>query len=252
MAQPTRTGLTSWVIAVGERAGDATDEFAAVLRATPRNVRRSFSVRRYRLIAVAVGLVYVLLYLLALGDIDISTSGRFGRFATIPSAELLPGWEDRLFAERAPFLYEPVATVYLLSQLAFFVSVGNIVLGSALGLLLTLNVAVAIYAGTRVESCRRRVYTPALGVLPTFLMSFACCAPAFLLALGTNVAAAILPVFIPLRIFVFPLALALMTAMLLWSGRRLRTVEESLAAVREESEAVTEARPRKHVLTSSR
>ena len=212
------------------RAGDASDELVSVVRVTPSHLWDALRVRRYRLVAVAVGLLYLLLYLLALGDIDIATGGRYGRFGDVPAAELLSGWQERLFAERAPYLYEPVATLVLLPQLAFFVSVGNILLGSVLGLVLALNVALALHAATQVESCRRRVYTPALGVLPTFLMGFACCAPTFLLALGTNVAAAILPVFISLRSLLLPLALGLMTAMLLWSGRRVKTAQAALEA----------------------
>lgn len=145
----------------------------------------------------------------------------------IPSAEVFTDWSDKLFAERAPFLYEPVAAVYLLPQLAVFVSVG-IVIGWALGLPLALNVALAVDAAARVESCRRRAYTPALGVLPTFLMGFACCAPTVILVLGTNVAASLMSVFIPLRTFLLPLAVVFMGAMLLWSVRRMRTAEDVL------------------------
>lgn len=215
--------------AVGAGLGDAVDELGAVARTIPGHIRRTLAVRRYRLVALAVGLAYLLLYLVALGDVDISTGGRYGRFASTPSADLLAGWEGKLFAERAPFLYEPIAVVYLLPQLALFVSAGNILIGSALAVLLGLNVALALEAAARVEACRRHVYTSALGVLPTFLMGFACCAPTFILALGTNVAAAFLPVFIPLRSFLLPLALALMAGMLLWSVRRLRRAEAALA-----------------------
>jgi hypothetical protein len=220
------------------RVGDLVDEVARSALAVPRSLRAALGPRRRRVTALAIVVVYLAIYLFALGDLDVSTSGRFDRFAEIPSAQVLPDWEGKLFAERAPFLYEPVAVVYVLPQLAFLVSVGNIVVGLGLGLLLTMSVVLALHAGTQVESCRRRnVYTSALGVLPTFLMGFACCAPTFLLALGANVAAALVPVFIPIRSFLLPIAVGLMSLMLLWSSARLRRAERALAELRAEGEA---------------
>lgn len=200
--------------------GDAVDALAGALRRVPREVRRTLAVRRYRRVAVAVALAYLAVYLLAIQDIAISLSGQYGRFASVPSIEVVPDWTERLFQARAPFLYEPVAAIYPLSQLAFFVSPGNILVGSSLGVLLGLNIALAAYARSREAACGRRRYAGVLGALPSLLLGFSCCAPTLILLLGTSVAAALMPAFIPLREYLFPASLLLMTLMLAWSGRR--------------------------------
>lgn len=83
------------------RLGVGADELFAATRATPRHVWGALSVRRYRVGAAAVALVYLALYLFALGDVDVSTSGRFDRFASIPSAQVVPDWQEKAFAARA-------------------------------------------------------------------------------------------------------------------------------------------------------
>lgn len=215
----------SRLIALGVRIGNATDEVGVVARTAPRHLRSALAIRRYRRVALAALLTYLVLYLAALGDIDVSTDGTFGRIAHIPSVQVVPDWSGKLFAERAPFLYERVAAVYVLPQLALFISVGNILVGFLLGLLLALSVALALYARSQLGSCEPRVYASAIGVLPSFLMGFACCAPTLILALGTTFAAAILPIFIPLRGFLLPLAVFSMLLMLLWNARKLRPIE---------------------------
>lgn len=220
----------SSVVALVARFGEATADAFAGARRLPRYLREAFAVPRYVAIGLGVALGYMLVYLIAIGDLQIATGGRFGRFADIPSAQLFAGWEDRLFDARAPYLYESFAVVYLLPQLAFFVSIGNLLVATGMGLLLAANIALALFAVSRVASCRRRgVAAPAFGLLPTLLMGFACCAPTLLLALGANVAAAFLPVFLPLRQFLLPFAGVVLAAMLVWSARKLVGSERALA-----------------------
>lgn len=222
----------SALIRLVSRFGDAVDELVAAVPSVPRFLRDALGTRRRRLGAAAVAFVYLIVYLFALGDIDVSLAGAFSRFADIPSVNVVSDWPSRLFEERAPFLYEPVATIFLLPQLAFFVSVGDILIGSGLGIMLALNGVLAVHAAALVATCRRRnVFTSALGVLPTFLMGFACCAPTLLLALGANIAAATVSIVVPLRSFILPAALALMGAMIMWSARRLLVAEREIAAL---------------------
>ena len=234
------------------RVGEATGQAFVGARQLPRYLREALSVPRYLAIGLGVALAYVLVYLIAIGDLEIATDGRFDRFADIPSAQLFSGWEDRAFAERAPYLYESIGVVYLLPQLALFVSIGNLLVAIGLGLLLAANVALALFAVSRAANCRRRgVAAPGFGLLPTLLMGFACCAPTFLLALGANVAAAILPVFIPLREFLLPFAAVVMALMLVWSARKLVGAERALAeAAREVVERGS--RPRTHPREAAR
>lgn len=202
------------------RTGDAVDAFADALRSAPREVGRTLAARRYRRIAAASGLAYLTVYLLALGDIGIALDGRYGRIASPPAIDVVPDWTERLLAERAPFLFEPIASIYLLPQLAFLLSPGNLLIGFTLGVLLALNVAVALHAAARGSTCRRGGYAGALGALPGLLLGFSCCAPTLILLLGTSFAAAVLPAFIPLRAYLFPASVALMTAMLTWMAVR--------------------------------
>ena len=199
-------------------AGDAADAVAAAARAIWRDIRGTLSMRRYRRIAAATAVGYVLVYLIAIQDIGISLDGQYGRVASVPSIDVVTDWTDRLLAARAPFLYEPVAAVYPLAHVALFFSPGNLLVGSALGILLGLNAAVALHAPTR---CRTS-FAGALGALPGFLLGFSCCAPTLILLLGTGFAATILPAFIPVRAYLLPLALALMTATLAWTVLRTR------------------------------
>jgi hypothetical protein len=193
---------------------DAVDAVAGAVRGT-------LSARRSRRIAAATAFGYVLVYLVAIQDIGISLDGQYGRLASIPSIAVVPDWTDRLFAARAPFLYEPVATVYPLAHVALFVSPGNLLVGSALGALLGLNLGAALHASARGGSCRTG-FAGALGALPGFLLGFSCCAPTLILLLGTGFAATVLPAFIPVRAYLLPLALALMTATLAWTALRTR------------------------------
>lgn len=202
------------------RVGDGMDALGGALRALPGQLGAALGVRRYRRVALLVALSYLLVYLLAIQDVAISASGEYGRFADTPSVEVVSEWSDRIFAERAPFLFEPVATAYPVPQLAVFLSPGNLLVGSTLAVLLALNVAAALWAGSRERVCGRRRYAGALGALPGLLLGFSCCAPTFFLLLGPSFAAAFLPTFIPLRPYLFPFAVGLMAAMLAWSARR--------------------------------
>lgn len=216
----------SRAVAYGVKLGDLMDGVFSAFRAAPGGVLRALAARRARGIGVATGVAYLLIYLVTLGDIDVSTSGRYGRFVDVPSLQVVPQWSEKLFAERAPFLYEPVVAIYPLPQLAIFVSVGNLLLGSLLALLLALNVAVAVEA-VRERACRpRSAYAGVFGALPGFLMGFSCCVPTFLLVLGANFAAALVPV----RSYLFPLAVGLMALTLVWGGRGLRRAEAALAS----------------------
>jgi hypothetical protein len=207
--------------------GDRVDGLAAALRALPGELAAALRVRRYRRIAALVALAYLIVYLVAIQDIAVSASGKYGRFADTPSIDVVSAWQDRIFAERAPFLFEPIATAYPIPQLALFVSPGNLLVGSTLAALLGLNVAVALRAGSRERACGRRRYAGVLGALPGLLLGFSCCAPTLILVLGPSVTAAFLPAFIPLRPYLFPFAVGLMAAMLAWSARRALAADEA-------------------------
>ncbi|MEU0722800.1 hypothetical protein [Streptomyces sp. NPDC006140] len=205
------------------RAGDAWDAAAVALKAAPRRVRAALAVRRHRRAALIAASLTLLVYLLSIGDLAVSASGRF---TGAPAVQAAPG---QLLEVRAPYLFEPVLAWHPTSHVAVLLSPVNLLLGAVVAALVGCNIAVAAHAAQQVASCRRTRYARLLGVLPAFLLGLACCVPTFLLVLGASTAAALLPVLIPLRPVFYPLALLMLAGTLTWgtsrtdrSGRRTR------------------------------
>ncbi|OII66366.1 hypothetical protein [Streptomyces sp. CC77] len=183
--------------------------------ATPRRVRAALGVHRHRRAALITAAVTLLVYMWSIGDLAVSPSGRFSGGPVFQSAP------EQLFQARAPYLFEPVLAVHPSAHVAVFVSPVNLLLGAIVAGLVGCNVAVAAFVARQNAACRRTRYARVLGVLPAFLLGFACCVPAFLLVLGTGTAAALLPVMIPLRPVFYPLTLLMLTAALVWGASRL-------------------------------
>ncbi|WP_244206712.1 hypothetical protein [Streptomyces swartbergensis] len=143
-----------------------------------------------------------------------SASGRF------TGASVFQAAPDQLFRARAPYLFEPVLAWHPSGHVAVFVSPVNLLLGTVVAALVGCNIAVAAFAARQAASCRRTRYARLLGVLPAFLLGFACCVPTFLLVIGTGAAAALLPVLIPLRPVFYPLTLVMLIATVVWGASR--------------------------------
>lgn len=213
----------SRLLTVLARTGDAWDTAVGAIAATPRRVRAVLAVRRYRRTALITAALTLLVYLFSIGDLAVSGPGRF---TGAPVVRAAPG---QLFEARAPYLFEPVLAWHPTGHVAVFASPVNLLLGSVVAALVGCNIALAAHAARQAASCRRTRYARLLGVLPAFLLGFACCVPAFLLVLGASTAAALLPVLIPLRPVFYPLTLLMLTGTLVWgtsrtsrSGRRTR------------------------------
>lgn len=203
--------------------GDVWDRVAGAVHQTPPTLRRSLADRRgRRVFGIAASLILVL-YLLAIGDVLISLSGRW---SAAPFARFVP---EGLFRARAPYLFEPMLALYPGSHVAIFLSPINLMLGVTVSALAGLNIALAAYGARQAVACRRAGYSRSLAVLPAFLLGFACCVPTFVLALGTGTAAALLPVLLPIRPFVFPLTLILLLGALIWGAHRVRVAERELS-----------------------
>ncbi|MFE3645250.1 hypothetical protein ACFXOM_30465 [Streptomyces sp. NPDC059169] len=192
------------------RAGDAWDAAAAAIKAAPGRARVALGVRRRRRAALIAASLTLLVYLFSVGDLAVSVSGRF---TGAPVFQAAPG---QLLEVRAPYLFEPVLAWHPTSHVAVLLSPVNLLLGAAVAALVGCNIAVAAHAAQQAASCRRTRCARLLGVLPAFLLGFACCVPTFLLVLGASTAAALLPVLIPLRPVFYPLTLVMLTATLVW------------------------------------
>ncbi|UGY94614.1 hypothetical protein [Streptomyces gobiensis] len=203
-------------VAALSRVGDAWDGVVHAVVGTPSRLRTALAIPRRRRIALVMSVVMLVAYLAAIGDLAFSVSGRWAGAPVVQAA-----WE-RLFSVRAPYLFEPVLAVRT-PYAALFLSPVNALLGALVAALVGANVAVAL-AVRDTSACRvppTRGFGRLLGVLPAFLLGFACCVPAFLLALGTGAAAAVLPFVVPLRPVFYPLTLVLLGGALVWGGRRL-------------------------------
>ncbi|WP_251017722.1 hypothetical protein [Streptomyces sp. ISL-1] len=206
------------------RAGDAWDATLAATVATPRRARAALAVRRHRRVALAAAALVLVAYLFSIGDLAVSASGRF---TGVPVFQSAPG---QLFQTRAPYLFEPVLALHSTPHAAVFLSPVNLLLGAVVAALVGCNIAVAGLAARQVASCRRTRYARLLGVLPAFLLGFACCVPTLLLVLGAGTAAALLPVLIPLRPVFYPLTLVMLISTLVWGTSRLDTTPYTVQA----------------------
>lgn len=119
----------------------------------------ALSVRRYRRWGAAVAFVYLILYLCAIQNIIVSPATDLSRFVDIPSIQAVPEWTSKVFKQVASFYYEPVVAIYPVNHVTILVSPLNIAMGTLLGALVGVNIAVALYVVSRAKACRRRAFT---------------------------------------------------------------------------------------------
>jgi len=133
--------------------------------------------RRARRTAVAVAAAYLLVYLLAVGDVTISPASDLARFVDLPSLQAAPDWTAKLLQRRAAFAYEPVLALYPVNHVTVLVAPLDLVMGLLLGSLAGLNVAVALLARRASQACRLRGLPGLLGAVPALLTGVTCCVP---------------------------------------------------------------------------
>lgn len=187
-----------------------------------RALARVLAVRRYRLLAAGVALGYTILYLIAIENLVYSPAGLLAP-AGAPSVQVVPDWWAAMARTRAPYLWEPVAALYVTRHLALFVSLPNLLLGLALGTLVGLNLAAGAYAVAHARACGRS--EPAFwrslgGAVPALFSGMACCVPTAALALGP-LAAGLAGALVPIRPWLVPFSAALLVASLVWSLTRV-------------------------------
>jgi len=157
-----------------------------------------------------VAALYAVFYLLVVGDID-WVSGWQWQWMTVASP-----WE-RLFDMRSLFLFEAVAMVEA-GPLVWLFSPLNIIVASVLGLLLALNINLALLqrqeAACRVDGGN---HSWLAGAVPALLSGGACCAPGFLLLLGLPGLGA----FAALFQWLLPLSAVLLLGNWLWQRHRV-------------------------------
>jgi hypothetical protein len=156
----------------------------------------------------SLGVAYGLLYLFMLGDLDLGRSGW---------SWVSLGWDwQRLFAQRGPWHFEPLAGLHL-GPLIVLLSPLNMLLAILLGGLLAvnLNTALAIRAQRQCSLLASSAWSA--GLWPALLAGGACCAPSLLLLIGIPGLGA----FIGLFAWLLSLSLLLLVLSLLWQRRVL-------------------------------
>ncbi len=166
-------------------------------------------------------MAFVLLYLYSVGNIVIApgTDLTFGR--PVPTASIVSDWPAKMWKSTAPFVWEPIAAVYLSRSVTLFISLPNLILALSLGILVALNMAVAIARARLMVTVKkgRGLVGGFVASLPALLTGFTCCVPTVILALG-SVAAAFSVAAIAVAPYFLPVAAVALIANLLWSLRQ--------------------------------
>jgi len=138
--------------------------------------------------------VYLLLYLIALGDLSFDGAVR------PVDAWLVPMADELWTRARVPFQFEAIAVIEL-PFVVWLVAPLNALIGSVLGFLVGLQLALTRVAWRCARSCGLRPTTGLLAALPGLLAGHACCVPALFILLSLQVTAtviAVMSIMIPL------------------------------------------------------
>jgi hypothetical protein len=173
---------------------------ATVMTLRRRDARVAFGV---------VTVVYLVLYLWAIGHLDRGLGGYGVSVVADPMAQFLQ-------PELGPFSFTPVARVDL-GPVTYLFSF-NTVLGLGLSVLVGLNLALTYLAWTQPEACG--IGTSSTGLvasLPAVLSGTACCGPVVLIVLGIQASGVLLTAFQ----FLLPVAAVVLVGSLLLVGRQV-------------------------------
>ncbi len=172
--------------------------------------------KRFFLTALVGGLAYFIIYLAAIRNLIVSAP--MGEEKPFFEFMLLPTWQDLLFRERAPFLFEPIGAFYI-GNVKLFLSIPNIFLATLLGLLVAFNLALSYYSLRLLQLGGVRGFTSLLSTIPAILSGMACCAPTIILLIGLQVTATIITIWS----FMVPLSALLLFISVWWSLHKIQT-----------------------------
>jgi len=164
-----------------------------------------------KIVGIAVMVLYFIVYLISIDHIFLQ-QGTFEVF-------VVENPLSRMFVSRAPFVWEPVAAVTLWG-VRIFIAPLNLLLGGILAILVGANIMVAVYGYRFRKMCRIDTGYGLLGILPSFLTGFACCAPTFLIALAPALGSFAV-YFISIQPFLIPVSVLLLIGALTWSVKQL-------------------------------
>jgi hypothetical protein len=174
----------------------------------------SILTKRRFLIAALISLAaYVVLYLTAMQYLFVAAPGAT---ESLLALDVLPDWRSLAFRQRGPFLFEPIGVLHL-APLVIFISIPNLAIALALGVLVGANVAVSYYGFHGLGMRGLRGIHALIGTTPALISGAACCVPTLILVIGLQLTATLATVWS----WLVPLSALLLIISLWWSLHRM-------------------------------
>lgn len=173
--------------------------------------------KRFFIVLIVAFIVYVLVYLAAVGHLVFTT--RMEPSQSLFALKILPNWQDLLFRQRSPFLFESIGALYLGPNLKLFLSVPNMTLSVILGSLVGTNIALSYYSFRQLGLSGGRGVINLLGTIPAIVSGAACCVPTIILVVGLQLTATLATAWS----FFVPLSMGLLLLSLIWSLKRIQS-----------------------------
>lgn len=177
----------------------------SLIRQTLTVVKKLVTRRRYRRIALVIGILYLIAFLLAVQNL------------TIPGGDTLVrrGSLSAMFRRTGFLLFDAVAIVQT-PLFTLLVSPINILIGILLSFFVGLNLTMSYVAWRQPRACSINRATGVLGMLPALFAGGACCAPTVLLILGIQATATL----ITASQWLIPIAFVLLLGSLVWIAQK--------------------------------
>lgn len=163
------------------------------------------------MVGVLVSILYLFIYLISIEHLFLSNQQNSFFVVNNPL--------ERMFLSRAPFMWEPIASMSF-SGIGIFLSPLNIILGGVLGILVGANIMISVFSYKFRKICNLNSNYSLIGVLPSMLSGFACCAPTFVIALAPALASFTVSI-LYIQPFLIPFSIIIMLLGLIWSVSRL-------------------------------
>jgi len=132
--------------------------------------------------------------------------------------KIAENWQEIMFRQRSPFLFESIGVVYM-GGLKLFISVPNMLLAGALGILVGFNLAVSYYSFRALSLRGPQGLAQLLGTLPAIVSGAVCCVPTLILVIGLQLTATLVTVWS----FFVPASFILLAAALWWSLYKIKS-----------------------------
>lgn len=133
--------------------------------------------KKHLTLGIIIFILYFLLYYWSINYLNITD----GPSQLVWSSN----WRSFLLRQTAPFIFEPIGLIQF-SSIQILISPMNIVIGLILGTLVFINILSSLYIYQLPKQCRLDYkYSGFIGILPSFLTGFICCAPGFIIPLSS-------------------------------------------------------------------